>query len=270
MPAVDCRPGIRPKGTLIRSGPHRVAGLPERHRITTYVPPGFDRSARAFPVAYLFDGQNIFSDNGSFRGGWQLHEHLDRRACLGQTVPIVVGIHTDRWSRTRILAPWSEEPAEVSLADRMLDWIVGPLAEMVAEEARVLVGPENTAIGGSSLGGLASLYAFFRHPDAFGKVMAMSPSLGISGGVMGPIYPYVQRAVRTGDGRIYLDAGGLECPCGHVLRQADEMAALLVRKGFELGDNLMWVPDPQGSHDEEHWSRRLPAALAFLFGAGPK
>lgn len=269
MPILDCQPHARRKGQLIPSGPHVVPGLPETHRITAYLPPSYADSGRAYPLAIFFDGQNLFSDEGSYRGGWHLHELLDERDCRGDRVPIVVALHTAGLSRTSILSAWSEDPAMPALGDRLLDWVVGPLLADLRQEIRLLPGPEGTLIGGSSMGGLLSLYAFFRHPETFGRVMAMSPSLGVSDGRLGPLYPYVAE-VRRPPGRIYLDAGARECPCGHVLRHGESMAELLAQRGFTPGSQLMWYPDPDGDHDEWHWRRRMPEALNFLCDAhGP-
>lgn len=263
MPTLDCRSHARRKGDLIHSGPYSVPRLPEPVRLTAYLPPGYAESERAFPLALFFDGQNMFTDQGSFRGGWHLHELLDERACQGERVPIVVALHTGGMSRNAILAPWSESEDEPALGDDFLAWIVDWLLPTIRNEGRLLTGPEHTLIGGSSMGALLALYAFFRHPESFGRVLAMSPSLGISGGRLGPLFPYIQEAQRP-PGRIYVDAGGRECPCGHVVRHAEALAELLASRGFAPGRELMWYADPTGDHDEWHWRRRLPAAMDFL------
>lgn len=259
---MKCLSTSRPRGELIPSGPHRVPGLPEPLRVTAYLPPSYAVSDRAYPVAIFLDGQNLFTDRESFRGGWHLHELLDERDCRGERVPVVVALHTGGASRLSILSPWSEE-ADEPLADPFLDWIVGTLLEDVRGEVRLLPGPEHTLIGGASMGGLFALYGFFRHPESFGRVLAMSPSLGGKGGSLGPLFSYVERATRP-PGKVYLDAGGRECPCGHVLRHAEAMAELLAGRGFHPGHQLKWAPDPTGDHDEWHWRRRLPGALDFL------
>ncbi|HEX7604882.1 MAG TPA: alpha/beta hydrolase-fold protein [Polyangiaceae bacterium] len=113
------------------------------------------------------------------------------------------------------------------------------------------------------MGGLLSLYGFFRHPEAIGRVVAMSPSLGAPGGHHGPMFSYVHEAPRSG-GKIYLDAGARECECTSILRHTGDMAGLLAHRGYQPGADLLWRPDPQGSHDEQSWKRRLPAALDFV------
>lgn len=257
-----CQEATRDKGKLLRSGPFSGWGLPEPLSVTAYLPPGYDTSGRHYSMAIFFDGQNLFDDEGSYRGGWQLHRLLDYRACQGQRVPIAVGIHTSGWSRGSILSPWPRDGAP-ALGDRMLDWITGFLIPTIRGEVRVAPGREGVMIGGSSLGALMALYAFFRRPDQFGRALAMSPSLAVDGGQHGPLFPFIEHAPMPG-GRIYLDAGARECECTSIMRHSGDLAGLLAHKGYRHGHDLVFRPDEEGSHDEASWKRRLPGALDFI------
>jgi len=211
-----CTEDARAKGRLFRVGPLHAPGLPNPVRVTAYLPPGYDGSQREHSLAVFFDGQNMFDDEGSYKGGWQLHRLLDYRACRGQPVPAVVAIHTDDGSRSALLSPWSRGDVP-GLGDRMLDWIAGWLIPTARSELRIAPGPGAVLLGGSSLGGLLSLYGFFRHPDTFGRVLAMSPSIGVEGGHHGPLFGYAHESRRS-DGKIYLDAGERECACTNIMR----------------------------------------------------
>ena len=256
------RKTVRP-GRVIRARSHEVPGLPSRLPITLYLPPGYDESDVAHPVAYMFDGQNLFGDEGSYAGGWHLHAELDRRAARGKTVPIVVAIHHGGATRMAELSPWPiAENHGVAYGEKLLDWIVGPLAAMVAADLRILTGPAHTMIGGSSLGGLLALFGFARHPGIFGKALVMSPSLCVKDG---EIFYYVAKARIWGDPRVYLDCGGREAR-GYAIGHAEWMAQLLERKGFVSGRHFLWRPDSRGSHNERAWRRRVPKALRYLYG----
>lgn len=252
------------RGHLHRTKRFEVPGLPGPLPLTIYLPPGYDESQARYPVAYVFDGQNIFGHEGSFAGGWHLHHALDTRAHMGLPVPIVVGIHhgADRQSE---LSPWpvEEDSGRVSegVGDRLLEWVAGPLQQLVAEDLRILPGKENTLIGGSSLGGLLALYGFFRHNDVFGKALCMSPSIWVN---KGEIFNVVAPARCDGDPRLYLDCGALEAE-GIVIEHAKWMFELLERKGFVPDYHVMWRPDPRGDHKERCWRRRLPRALRYLY-----
>jgi predicted alpha/beta superfamily hydrolase len=247
-------------GRLHRTKAFEIPGMVGHHPLTVYLPPGYDREKRSYPVAYMFDGQNIYGDVGSFSGGWHLHEALNARAEKGKLVPIVVGIHHGGASRMQELTPWEVQRGVPARGDLTLDWVVGRLAQMVAEDLRVLKGPENTLLGGSSLGGLMSLYGFSRHPDVFGSVLSMSPALWVG---RGALFQVVERANWRGPRRVYLDCGERE---GQAFTLAARMAVLLQRRGFVDGEDLMWRPDKRGSHNEKNWQRRLPKALRFLYG----
>lgn len=250
-----------PAGRLHQTKPFHIPGIEGTRRLTIYLPPGYDQSKERYPVAYMFDGQNLFGDEGAYSGGWHMHKALDMRAAKGLTVPIVVGIHHGGVARAEELAPWPVATGQRALGDKLLDWVVGPLAKMVDEDLRVLSGPEHTLIGGSSLGGLMALYGFFRHNDRFGKALCMSPSLWVN---EGEIFYYVSKAACGGFPRIYLDCGAREAQ-GIVIEHAKWMADLLERKGFIRNVHFLWRPDSRGAHNERNWRRRLPKALRYLY-----
>ncbi|MEB3284540.1 MAG: alpha/beta hydrolase-fold protein [Candidatus Sericytochromatia bacterium] len=248
------------QGRLHHSKAFEIPGVPGPHPLTVYLPPGYDQSHGRYPVAFIFDGQNVFGDHGSFAGGWHLDHALDLRAGAGRQVPIVIAIHHGP-QRARELSPWPVEEGQEPLGNTFLEWVVGPLLQMVQEDLRVLDGPENTLIGGSSLGGLLALYGFFKHNDIFGKALVMSPSLWVA---EGKIFEFVARARCGGDPRIYLDCGAREAE-GIVIQHAEWMNDLLTRKGFFPGYHVLWRPDTHGAHNERHWRRRLPRAMRFLY-----
>lgn len=247
-------------GRLHLSKAFEAPGVPGKRPLTVYLPPGYEASRERYPVAYLFDGQNLFGDAGTFAGGWHLHEALDALASKGKRVPIVIGIHHGGATRSEELSPWGIGRGHRAHGDALLDWVTGPLQAMVAEEMRVLSGPEHTLIGGASLGGLMALYGACRHPAVFGRCLAMSPSIWVH---RGAILQVVRHSPLRGDARVYLDFGARESGFAH----AETLAATLAHKG--LAESFMWRPDAKGVHSERHWRRRLPKALRFFY-APPK
>lgn len=248
-----------PQGRLHRTKAFPVPGLPQALPCTLYLPPDYDASKRRYPVIYAFDGQNLFEDHGTFAGGWHLNRIMDARHTLGRPTAVVVGIHHGA-KRDEELSPFPVEEGKPALGEALLDWVVGPLAKMVEEDVRVLKGPEHTTLAGSSLGGLLALHGFFRHHDRFWKGLCLSPSLWVDEGA---IFQSVAKAPFEGLPRLYLDCGAHEAE-GIVIQHAEWMSELLVRKGFHLGRQQLWVPDPHGHHRESSWRRRLPRALRYL------
>ncbi|MEB3203252.1 MAG: alpha/beta hydrolase-fold protein [Candidatus Sericytochromatia bacterium] len=253
-------------GTIHNGPAFRITGLPAALPTRVYTPPGYGDPQRRWPVAILFDGQNLFEDAGTFAGGWHLHRVLDRRAQRGLTVPVVVAIHHGGETRVQELAPWPVEPDAPAHGLAMADWIVTELAEWVTRHLHVSPAREDWLIGGSSMGGLAALVTFFRHNDKFGRLLCMSPSLWVADG---EAFPFVARSPAWGQPRIWLDCGGREAG-GYPIQHAEWMAQLLQRKGFVAGRDLTWHPVRTGRHDERSWRRRLPAALRYLYGDPPR
>ncbi len=137
---------------------------------------------------------------------------------------------------------------------------------------------DSTAILGSSMGGLVSLYAYFRYPSVFGRAGVMSPSIWFG---QGAILDFIQ-AARVPRGRVYLDVGTAEGE--RTLRDVRRLGRLLVRKGFRrkrrpgatsragvwgerrssTASTLRYLEDAGARHTEAAWAWRLEGALVFL------
>lgn len=249
------RPRRVPRGSFIDLGVFDGG----RH-VRAYAPHGHTHD-RPRPVLWLFDGQNVFGDAGSFSGGWHAHEALDRYAVLKKPVaPVIVAIDHGSVKRIDELTPW-RDGNKGGHADEFLGWVVNDLMPLVHRSVGLRTAVESNVIGGSSLGGLAALYAHFKFPHAFGGVLSMSPSFWFA---QRKIFPFVAAQSEPWRSKIYLDCGAREGR-GMMLRHAHEMAEQLGRRGYGA-DRLMWRPDSKGTHSERHWRRRLPKALRFLFG----
>ena len=254
------RPPVKP-GNVFTTPPQAVPGLDWKLPLSVYLPPDYETSGHRYPVAFMFDGQNLFSDQGSFAGGWHLHRTLDTRASRGKVVPVVIGIHHGGETRNEELSPWPAEEGARAVGDTLLDWVTGPLRQLAERELRVSTHRSHRMIGGSSLGGLLALYGFFRHHDAFARCLSMSPALWVNGG---EVFYHVARSHAWGDLKLYLDCGSRE-GWGYSIQHAEWMVDLLERKGFLRDEQYMWRPDKRGVHNERAWRRRLPKALRYLY-----
>jgi predicted alpha/beta superfamily hydrolase len=239
----------------IRLGPFHIPGLKPRH-VRVFVPP---RGRVAPPVLYMFDGQNIFDDAPSYAGGWRLHEAALRLSPRRFRRPVIVGIEHGGEERIRELSPWPTRHGPGG-ADALLGWICGELVPGLAGELGLSRGPENTFLGGSSMGGLCALYGHFARPETFGGALSMSPSLWLDGG---RIFEDIGARSRPWTSILYLDAGAQEAG-GRMLRSAERMLEQLQRRGYGPGA-LRFRADPKGKHREADWRRRAPDALRFLF-----
>lgn len=243
---------------LLVLGPFRVPHLSDR-RVRLHLPPR--RGEGPPPLVVMFDGQNVFDDEPSFAGGWHLHETARKIATKRRREPAIVGVDHGGEERVHELVPWPGARSHGKL-NHLLDWMVGFLVPLLVSEYELCTPVEQRIIGGSSLGGLAALYAHHRHPETFGGVLAMSPSLWIA---EKDIFDLVASAPRPHASRIYLDAGAREGG-GSMLRAAERMHALLQQRGY--GEHALRLRrDRAGKHSERDWRRRAPAALRFLLPA---
>jgi predicted alpha/beta superfamily hydrolase len=253
-------PGSRERlvpGQIGHLGPVDVPGLPPR-LVRVYLPQGYD-PAKPHNALVLFDGQNVFDDEPSFSGGWYAHEAVERVARRGHPIPVVIGIDHGGDTRVQELSPF-EFQGKPGQADRLLDWIASSLLPALAPELNLMPGPVGTVVGGSSMGGLAALYAHFRRPDAFGGALVMSPSFWLADQA---IFADVAARPTPEVSRIYLDGGEKEDK-GKLLPLLQRMVEHLVGRGYD-SEKLMWLSDPRGTHSEASWRRRLPRALRFLY-----
>lgn len=241
-------------------GPYPVPHLAER-RVRLHLPAHSGEGPP--PLVVMFDGQNVFHDEPSFAGGWHLHTTAGKIVTKKRREPAVVGIDHGGPARIHELVPWAGARSHGKL-DHLLDWLVGFLLPTLARDFGLTPEIGQRIIGGSSLGGLAALYAHHRNPEAFGGVMAMSPSFWIGGD---RIFDLVSSTSKPWTSRIYLDAGAQEAG-GSMMRGAERMAGLLRHRGYGA-EALRFRQDPKGKHNEGDWRRRAAPALRFLL-ATPK
>lgn len=221
--------------------------------IVVYLPPSYARTTRRrYPVLYMHDGQNLFDPATSFIGvEWQVDETLERLSAEGIEA-IVVGIWNtpQRLAEDRPFPRWFHGRGEA-----YLDFIVETVKPLIERTYRTRRGREHTGIFGSSMGGLISTYAFFTRPAVFGLIGAMSPAFWVG---KDAIYALV-RASPFVPGRIYIDHGTHEY-------NPQRMRDVLLEKGYRLGEDLCYISERGGQHNEVAWARRLPNALRFLLG----
>jgi predicted alpha/beta superfamily hydrolase len=226
--------------------------------VDVYLPPSYPQARRRYPVVYMQDGQNLNDPERAFAGTWELEQAI-RMLALRGIEAIFVGIPNLGDARVHEYTPFVDARAGGGDGDAYLAFMERTLKPLVDRRFRTRPEREATGIFGSSLGGLISLYAFFRAPETFGFAGAMSPSLWFAGRAM---LSYVARDGNP-PGRLYIDAGTDEG--ASTIRDANELVAILKQKGFG-DDRLRFVTDEGGRHEEAHWARRLVPALEFLLG----
>ena len=246
--------------TRAHKGSVQVVPADDRN-LLVYTPASYARSDARYPVIYMQDGQNLFDPATSFAGDWGLQTALAWASRRGFEA-IVVGIPNMGTARINEYTPFVDPKVGGGQGEGYLDYLVHTVKPLIDERFRTLADASHTGIAGSSLGGLISLYAFFRYPEVFGFTAALSPSLWFANAA---ILEFVEQAPHV-RGRVYLDVGLREGPAHVAL--ARRLRDILVDKGYEPRVELRWVEDREGRHHESAWGRRFRKALPFLLRNG--
>lgn len=240
--------------------------------LRVWLPPGYDdpiNAGRHYPVLYLNDGQNLFEAATSFTGiEWQVDETADRLIREGIVPPmIIVGMDNAARARIREYMPHRSLHPMMMRAHgtRYPAFLFKEVFPFMARSYRVATGPENTGLGGSSLGALVSLYTAAVRPGVIGRLLLESPSLWASNRQL----IRQSRGVKRWPERVFLATGTAEAgrkdKDQSMVDDVRELAAILRRAGLD-DTRLRLVADEGASHHESAWARRFPEALTFLFG----
>lgn len=239
-----------------------------------WLPPGyFDaaNAARRYPVLFLMDGQNLFSYTPPAGGDWQADETAARLVASREIADlIIVGVpHADRL-RVSEYAPHPFLEGAPAAGDAFEGWFIQDVLPKVREVLRVSGNPEETGIGGSSLGAAISLRIASRHPEVFGRVLLESLSDLPQAGE-----PWAKevREASLAHARVWIGVGGAELGPQAGARNASfaafskDLAASLRATGDPGRVHLEL--EPEAPHHESAWARRLAPALRFLFQRDP-
>ena len=238
--------------------------IDEKHDFIVYVPQAFNADPnRFFPVLYLHDGQNLFDPETSFIKGnyWRVGEAADAMIASGEVEPLViVGIYNAGARRINEYTPLEDRRLGGGNADAYGQMLVEELKPFVAHHYRTLAGPENCGMGGSSLGGLVTLYLGMRYPEVYGKLAVFSPSVWWRDRV---ILKYVEGIPQKTGQRIWLDIGTDEGR--RAMPDVRALKRMLVKKGWRPGKDLEYREIAGGQHSEHAWAERVAPMLKFLF-----
>jgi predicted alpha/beta superfamily hydrolase len=244
--------------------------------LRVWLPPRYDapgNASRRYPVLYLNDGQNLFDRATAFAGvEWQVDETADR-LIRQEVIPplIIVGIDNAQSDRFKEYVPYPSfhPPILRPRGKRYPDFLMNEVMPFVAERYRIAIDPENSGLGGSSLGALISLYTVIERPGVFGHLLLESPSLFIS---HRRILKY-SRLVRQWPEKVFMAIGTREAGHEDKDKQVVEDVRALERslRRADMDDRRLLVKIDEGAgHNEGEWAKRFPEALRFLFGRGER
>ena len=242
----------------------RSDALGNQRDVLVWLPPAYEQDpSRRFPVLYLHDGQNVFDTSTSFAGvEWGVDETAERLVQDGRIAPpIIVAIDHAGAQRADEFAPTHDAHRGAGgQADRYARFVVDELKPWIDRTFRTRPDPSHTALGGSSLGGLVTLFIGLEHPQVFGALAVLSPSIWWDRrALLGRVEALQDRL----PWRIWLDVGTAEGR--DTLRNTRALKGVLLEKGWKAGADLRYLEACGASHSESAWAARVEGMLEFLF-----
>lgn len=250
-------PDLLPRIELLGDA-FKIPQIDRTRRVHVLLPHDYDRTNKRYPVLYLHDGQNLFG-GGTGYGSWEIDQKMALLAARYHHEVILISIDHAHDERIREFTLYRTR-AGAGRGQYYLDFIRHTLKPIVDRRFRTLPGPSHTGIGGSSLGGLISIYAGLMHPGVFGRMLVFSPSLWISP----KIYFDAIRFQAPVPMKAYVYGGEQES--SYMVPNIQRFNEALARQRY--GGNPIDIHlsvDPTGTHQEAHWSREFPKAVEWLF-----
>lgn len=230
-----------------------IPQLNRTRRIWIYLPPGYNAGRKKYPVLYMHDGQNLFSDSTSYAGEWGVDEAADT---LGKAhgEMIIVGIDNGP-RRMNEYAPYDMKRFGEGEGDEYTDFIAKTLHSYIKKKYRVKTGKQNTFIAGSSMGGLISFHAILRHPNVFGGAGVFSPSFWVNE----EFRDIPQKIAKKVKGKIFFYAGQ---------KEGDTMVADMLNVFGQMEKKskakMQTVIRSEGQHNERTWRAEFPGFYRFI------
>ena len=227
--------------------------LDKKRDFFVWLPPGYNLNpSKSYPVLYMHDGQNLIDPKISYAGkDWQVDETVTRLIKEYKIKEvIVVGIYN---TGDRL-----EEYSDTEKGEKYLKFLIEELKAFVDSKYKTLPDPNNTAIMGSSMGGLASFLAAWKHPEVFSMTGCMSSSFYFNDDKVFKMldeYSGPKKHIK-----FYIDHGE------DGLVRGQKMFCKLTQMGYIIGTDLDYYFAPGAEHNESEWAKRLERPLLFFFG----
>jgi predicted alpha/beta superfamily hydrolase len=248
---------------MIRTWKIKIPNLSgsEQRLVYLYLPNDWKTSGKRYPVLYMFDGHNVFFDTHATYGkSWGMGEYLDKN----EKQLIIVAVECSHKGHQR-LSEYS--PVDFSIpgigaitgrGKEYMDWLVDTLKPYIDANYPTLPDREHTAIAGSSMGGLMSLYAVCDYNHIFKKAACMSPSFWVS---KDKVLDIVANSAIAPDSSIYIDYGSLELPDHSSNPDAlFSVTRLLLTRRTRVALKII----PGGAHNESSWEKQIPHFMEYL------
>ena len=251
------KPNFLPIVHLI-SEEFEIPQLNKKRKVWALLPHDYETSDHNYPVMYLQDAQNLFNENAQY-GNWEIDKKLAVMSeyKIGNIIIIAVEhAEEDRIKEYNV----GKTILGVGQGKKYIRFLTDTLKPFVDKKFRTKPEREFTGIGGSSMGGLVSIFSGLMYPEVYGKLMIFSPSLWVV-----PKMDFANTDFsEPGDIKIYLYAGGDESAT--MIRHIKKFKSNIINNVFY--DDKMKIKlsiNMQGKHNEVYWSDEFPKAIEWLF-----
>ncbi len=215
---------------------------------------------KKYPVLYMHDGQNCFDPKTSYSNiDWQIDERSDSLSAIGEMEEIIIAAINNTDERM-------QEYGNTPKGLEYLDFIIEELKPFIDSNYRTKPDKHNTALMGSSMGGLISYLGIWYHPEVFGKAACLSISLSPrlvdhkKFFDLAKEFHYYKR-----DLKIYIDTGD-EYKDDNYAKAYDKLKNTLLSLSYEEGKDVQFTVFEGHDHSEKSWAKRIHLPLLFLFG----
>jgi predicted alpha/beta superfamily hydrolase len=240
--------------------------LERTRRLWVYLPPGYENCNDHYSVLYMHDGQNLFSEESSFSSEWGVDEIIEELIEKNEIEKmIVVAIDNDPKYRLNEYSPYLFEYAGLEFkpqANQYATFIVETLKPYIDEQYRTKPSREHTAVMGSSMGGLISVYIGVRYQDVFSKVGALSSSFGVC---KDGLIEFIDAHPRKYPMQFWLDMGSEEMGNMDLNEYQIPVKNALIRAGWDKDQEVSFKIFQGAEHNEQSWNRRLDKVLKHLY-----
>lgn len=240
-------------------------------RLHIWLPDEYAQTDARYPVMYFFDGHNLFLDGDATYGkSWGLAEFLGG----WEKQMIVVGMECSHEGRERLVeyCPYHFRKGFLGeidgTGDATLRFMIEELKPMIDRTYRTIPFRECTGIGGSSMGGLMSLYGVIRYNRWFSKAACLSSTIGPC---MEDFEADIAACPLSADTRVYLSWGEREGRGSKMFPRQDTNETMAERNGRIAGllegrgARARVYGQPGGRHCEADWEKQVPQFMDFLW-----
>jgi predicted alpha/beta superfamily hydrolase len=245
-----------------------------KHRVDVWVPGDLNPQT---PVLVMHDGKNLFMpEHSTFGATWGLLDALrpderGYRRIRGDRTPMIIGVwQIDDSTRINELGPQKlldEHPeifdmlpprmqpaSRVMLSDAYQAMIVEEILPFLAKRHSLKLDPSRTAIAGSSMGGLASLYGLAKYPEVYGIALAYSTHWPF--GMQLAIDGIAEMLPAPGKNRIWSDCGTIELDALYPPLH-EKFVERMRAKGYTNDEQFIGAIYPNTGHSETWWAGRV-------------